>query len=1337
MFFIKYYKNESDNPGANDYHPSVEYVKNGDKVTFESSCSFSDHYEFSVDDEAIDVVNNGKPTSFCINVKSLKNGKYYSYNAAVTNGETWIKVDTIEDTFVIVSVDNNNKVQAENNAIISFTQSREGETQQIDVTVTHDGNSVADHIDYEFSVSAKNARSCDTKDSYTGLTVMQTSKAYYTGQDEPVVSGPKETKNYTVTYSPEFVKNNDDTEKDITATLSLTRQTGQTETDTKQYTVDAQFKQLARVLNTTTGPKTEDKSKMELSASPNPATVNKDGESITFNLNVRRFYNQTTITSDACDGSVISSTDTTSYTDYTNPEGVVWSVNLQGTDAKASFIGNVLKVEPNATENTYNFSVSAEFEGKTITIPVTQGKQRSIVNRTYSLSATCADNISPCYTTDKVQLKVYDKYVETYDDNTQYESQWNQTSDYNFEYAIQDWTSYTGTTDRNVGINITANRTTYTNGASALTTLQDTVSFTQKGVEWGSYEDVEGSRKVSSSSLNISATENGNVNKTGGTKNYTATYTENYVKNQQRSAVGCSNLKDPNIITVQDGSTTKDVTSDANTSWEIVSSSYSNITNAGNGSFTLTKNNNQTNNTYTIKASYNGSSNEATFYQDADCIATNTTYSLRAVPVNAEIAACDTGNTFNVYEQYTTEYRNCDPFKSSERELSSSEYTIAYDKDLSKPYTNLTEDQNVMATITSIANKETTTINFVRAKNSVGDWVAVGHGQTEADPPLGIAESPRNPLNIDACGGSYDLAASFAVYYRTHATTSYKKYYSCPSNTVYSSKTETASTVDETLVVPSSWKVDGNAINGSMATFGACDDSNGIDHTISAVYNGHTASITVHQEGRAPSVSYELSLRASGDLNACGNSPEWWVDDSTGTTITTNNCTDEVSRTDEILRRQDIHKNNMTVYAYDNAECTGHTYSYVPENTSTSTKDWYIEAYWNGAYDTYGPLRQSAPSVSYSYDLQIKSTSSPSIDACGNLSGLYFEKQTTETKCGSSTTSGWNDATLGTDYELSYSSSPNTGSSRKITVTYNGLGNYTGKTGTTEVTQVGGMASYSYVLHIKDSSTPSIDACGNLTGLVLEKQTNQLMCDSTIEGEWSDAIEGMDYTISYTKSANAGSSRVVTVTYNGLNNYSSQSGTTGVTQVGGAPTYSYNLRVKDGSTPSIDACGTLSGLVIEKQVNQTMCDSTTEGKWTTATLGLDYTVRYTESPNTGSSRTIDVTYNGLGNYSSQSGTIGVTQAGGTEAATSTSAVTSTTVDHYEDLKITGPTSADSCKAGSATFTAMAKPVYKVTNHKYFTCNGTNYFVSESEGTPFTGNSTDVSDKVTWDFSKIQ
>ena len=1236
MFFIKYFKNESDNPGVNAYHPSIEYVKNDDKVTFESTCSFADQYEFSVDDEAIDVINNGKSTSFCINVSSLKNGKYYGYTAKVTNEEKWIHIDTIEDTFVTVSVDANNKAQSENNATITFTQVREGETREIEVTVTHDGSTVVDHLDYDFLVTATDAKSCDDKDSYTGFKVMQTTKTYYAGQEEPVESIQRETKDYTVTYSPEFVKNTESKEKEITATFSFTRQTGQTENDVKQYTTNFQFKQLPQVLKTQIDPKIEDKSKMVLSASPNPATANKDGESITFNLNVRRFYSQTTTSTDTCDGKVASSIETVSLEDSTNPEGVVWSANLQGSDAKASFNGNVLTVEPNTSENTYTFSVNAEFEGKSITIPVTQGKQRSIVNKTYSLSATCADNISPCYTTDKVQLKVYDKYVETYDDGTQYESQWNQTDDYTFEYAIQDWTSYTGTTDRNVGINITANRTTYTNGASNSTTLQDTVSFTQKGVEWGSYEDVEGSRIVSSSSLKISTTEDGNVSKAGGTKQYTAVYTENYVKNQQRSAVGCSSIKDPDIKTIPDGSTTKDVTSDANTSWEIVSSSYSNISSDGNGSFTLTKNNNQTDNTYTIKASYNGSSDEATFYQDADCIATNTTYSLRAVPVNAEIASCDTGNTFNVYEQYTTEYSNCDSFTSNERELSSSEYSVEYDKDLSTPYTNLTEDQNVTATITSIANKETTTANFVRTKNSVGDFVAVGQEEIEAETPLEITENTSNPLNIAACGDSYDLSKFFNVNHRTYTKTSYNQYYSCPADTVYSSKTETSSTVNETLVTPSSWKVDGNAINGSTATFGACDDANGIDHTISVEYNGHTVSITVHQEGSAPSVSYELEISASGVLEACGDDAEWWVNAGTGTTINKSSCTgQEISRTTKALDRDD-----MTIVAYDNAQYTGTAYNTIPANTSSSEKEWYIEAEWNGAKDHYGPLTQNGASITYSYELQKKSTSSPRFDGCGNLSGLTFEKQTTTTTCGSTTKSGWSDAVEKVDYKLSYSVFPN---------------------------------------------------------------PTQL--------------------------------KVVPVTYNGLGDYSGISGTINVAQIGAKVTYSYKLRISPTSSPSIDACGTLSNFVIEAQTITEACGSSSAGGWTTATLGKDYNVSYPSSVNTGSSRTIDVTYNGLGDYSDQSGTTGVTQAGGTEAATSTSAVTSTTPDHYEDLQISGPTAAESCKAGSVTFKAMAKPVYKVTNHKYFTCNGTNYFISESEGTPVTGNSTDISEIVTWGFSK--
>lgn len=1331
MFFIKYFNKESDKTSSNTYHPQIEYVKDDNKVTFESNCSFTDKYDFSVDDEAIDVVNNGKSTSFCINVKSLKNGKYYSYNAAVTNGETWIKVDTIEDTFVTVSVDANNKTQAENEAVITFTQDRQGEIQQIEVQVTHDGNSVVDHIDYEFSVSAINARSCDDKTTYTGLTVMQTSKAYYEGQDEPVVSNPKETKDYTVTYSPEFVKNNDDTEKDIVATILLTRQTGQTETDIKQYTLNTQFKQLQRVLNTNTGEKTEDKSKMELSVSPNPATVNKDGESITFNLNVRRYYTQQTVSYDACDGSVVSSVDNTSYTDYTNPEGIVWSVNLQGTGAKASFDGNVLKVEPNATENTYTFSANVEFEGKSVTIPITQGKQRSIVNRTYSLSATCADNISPCYTTDKVQLKVYDKYAESYDDGTQYESQWNPTTDYSFEYGTQDWTSYTGTTDRSVGINISANRTTYTNGISGSTTLQDAVSFTQKGIEWGSYEDVEGSRKISSSSLKISSDENGNIDKRGGIKTYKATYTENYVKNQQRAAIGCSNLKDPNIITVQDGSTTKDVTQDASTTWEIVSSSYSNITNDGNGSFTLTENANQTNNTYIIKASYNGSSDEATFYQDADCIATSTTYKLRAVPVNAEIASCETGNTFNVYEQYTTEYSNCDSFTSNERELSSNEYSIAYDKDLSTPYTNLTEDQNITATITSIANKETTTVNFVRTKNSVGDWTIAGQEEIEASTPLEIAENTSNSLNIDACGGSYNLSNFFNVKHRTNTRTSYNKYYSCPADTVYSSKTETSSTVNETLVTPSSWKVDGNAINGSTATFDACDNGNGVDHTISVEYNGKTASITIHQEGKAPSVSYLFEVKASGDLSACGASPEWWVDEGTGTTITTSNCTNqEISRTNKTINKSDI-----SAEAYDNAQCTGTSYSYIPENTLSSKKTWYIEAEWNGVSDIYGPLDQEGASVSYSYELRIKPGSSPSIDGCGSLSGFEIEKKETQSTCGSSTGGEWTDATEGTDYNVTYSASVNTDPSRTITVTYNGIGAYSSQSGTTDVTQEVANSYHSYDLRIKSTSSPSIDACGNLSGLELEKQITKITCGSSTGYGWNDAIEGTDYEVSFASSPNSGASRTITVTYNGLGAYRSESGTTDVTQVGGTVSTSYALRIKSTSSPSIDVCGNLTGLDIEKQETQSMCGSSTGGEWTDAIEGTDYNVTYQSSVNTGSSRTITVTYTGLGVYSSEGGTTGVTQAGGTEIEKSISAVTSSTADHYESLEINGPTEATSCSSGSVTFTAMAKPVYNVTNYEYFTCNGQNYITSESNGTPITGDSTDVSDIVTWDFSK--
>lgn len=126
-FLIKEYEKWIDYNSGDVQQPQVVYFNDTNQVKFESYCSFNDKYDFSIGDEEIDIVNNGKPTTFQVDVTSLKNGKYQDYSVEITNGASWLTIDMIDHTYATISVKQNTKSGPEEVAIVTFKQNRNGE----------------------------------------------------------------------------------------------------------------------------------------------------------------------------------------------------------------------------------------------------------------------------------------------------------------------------------------------------------------------------------------------------------------------------------------------------------------------------------------------------------------------------------------------------------------------------------------------------------------------------------------------------------------------------------------------------------------------------------------------------------------------------------------------------------------------------------------------------------------------------------------------------------------------------------------------------------------------------------------------------------------------------------------------------------------------------------------------------------------------------------------------------------------------------------------------------------------------------------------------------------
>ena len=637
--------------------------------------------------------------------------------------------------------------------------------------VNHDSGNIVNHIEWTFNANANNAKSCDDASTYKGLEVFQTRKIYYEGKTEPVTIGPELTKNYNVSFSPELAYNATDNEKDITANITLTRQTGATETNIKTNTLTKTFKQAARSLTswTNVGEKVEDKSKMEMTINPNPAIVNKDGETITFNAYIRKYFNQQQAIYDTCDNRVVQ---TKSVGDYeasiTNPTGVVWSVELAGSKAKATFTDNKLKVEPNTSQETYTFNVKASYDGKTITIPVTQGKQRSTINKTYSLSATSANEVSACYTTDKVKIKVYEKYIETYDDGSSYESNWVETTAYNFTYSPVDWTSYKGESNRNIGINVTGDRTNISNCMPKLTTITAKTSFTQKGITWGQWANIDSSKNITGRTLTISTNDETTIPNDGGNITFTASSTEYYTIERERVAVGCSTLVDKQVV-VNDYYT---INVNDKAIWSLSNpqnanaSMNGNVLNVGNNSTTSNK-------SMTVSALYNGAiSNNIRVSQEGKAYITDKNWYMD-VSMSSESSPCYSQNDLNLVVKVGNNYTYNNGIYHTTQPTPVTDYTVTYSPSNWESYEG-TSDRQVNVTVKVIrkkivdgveSNQELTqTRSFTQKGVKWGPWVDMADARVIDNSYLKL--TPTNDNNIDKTGGTKTYTAKLYNHYK-------------------------------------------------------------------------------------------------------------------------------------------------------------------------------------------------------------------------------------------------------------------------------------------------------------------------------------------------------------------------------------------------------------------------------------------------------------------------------------------------------------------------------------------------------------------------------------------
>lgn len=607
--------------------------------------------------EITDGIQCGAAGFFTVSVRSQKNGLAHFFASA--SDSPWVTASTSSKFDQVIINVGENTGTAERDANVTLTQKDSGKVITIKIHQGYANSEGCKYLvskDWYFKMESQIATACETFDTYTGMKVYERCvNNYSNGEVED--SGYVSTNNYTVSYSPEFIKNTESSPRTINVIARMVRQTGDTDSDVKEYVNSGDswtIIQEQRIMGDWAN-YSETPVMLNVTKTSPEGMIPQSGGSATFTATysyniVQRRYN-------SCDSSDYEEQVITGMTRDVTDTGV-WSANTYYND-------NVITVGPNGTTSVVTYTMNCTYNGLSDSATVQQQKLAEITATTYDAKITAlSSSIKAC---ESLSYKVEERPTDYYDDGTKEVGSYSVANPSYYTVVVKNGSTvvdessvsrYTGSSQRMLTLsleNTSANR--YVSFGAPATVLQDARVTTA-----GTATTLRVNESVS-----ITQTQPV-IGNSGGSSEYTMKYTST-VRTSTPYYDACGNYV--NTVTSDAEPTTVDVTS---SSTFTITSNPDNAGTISGNILTAAYNDDTSSRTFTVSGSYNGLSGSINTVQEGSVKVTATTYT---VSVSAsDIKSCESAS-YSVTERAISHWSDGTTTTGSSYAASSSDYTLS------------------------------------------------------------------------------------------------------------------------------------------------------------------------------------------------------------------------------------------------------------------------------------------------------------------------------------------------------------------------------------------------------------------------------------------------------------------------------------------------------------------------------------------------------------------------------------------------------------------------------------------------------------------------------------